>query len=623
MKKRISAALVCGCLALSLALPVGAAQAAGEQEAVQVVNALGIMVGDQNGDMRLDAPVTRAEFITMAVKAAPGGGQVGRAATSPYPDVPWTHWAAGYVEAGVAAGLISGYSDGTFRPTNRITLAEGATIALRLLGYGPEDFSGAYPTGQLAKYRSLQLDPGLWAAAAGDQLTRRDAMYLFYNLMTAKTKEGGAYLNTLGYALNGAGQIDLVSLLNDAMEGPVVAVGSWQGQIPMDLTAARVYRGGAAASLSSVEEYDVVYYNRGMNTLWVYHDRVTGSIQALEPSASAPTSVTVAGRTCAIDSAAAAYDLSDLGRYALGDTVTLLLGRGGNVAAVVGPEAASAGSVRVGLVTAVDSGSYSDGKGGTYQARTATVLATDGRTYQYQDQNRTARVGALVQAVTSDQGTVTLKGLSTVSLSGKVSADGAKVGGYPLARDAEILDVSGEQGVRIYPARLAGVQLSGGQVKYYTQNSAGEIDKLILNDVTGDMHHYGILTEVSATAAGELSSYYAYTVTAEGQTVSLPASTTKFPVEKGPVQIKGALTQPEKLLPMTEVRGGTAAGGRLTAGGKSYLLADNVAVYTLKNGVYYQSTLSRVQESGGTLSGWYDKAESAGGRIRVLVAREG
>ena len=95
MKKRISAALVCGCLALSLALPVGAAQAAGEQEAVQVVNALGIMVGDRNGDMRLDAPVTRAEFITMAVKAAPGGGQVGRAATSPDPAVPWTHGAAG------------------------------------------------------------------------------------------------------------------------------------------------------------------------------------------------------------------------------------------------------------------------------------------------------------------------------------------------------------------------------------------------------------------------------------------------------------------------------------------------------------------------------------------------
>lgn len=42
----------------------------------------------------------------MAVKASPQGDQVGEASTSPYPDVPYTHWAAGFVEAGVAAGLI-------------------------------------------------------------------------------------------------------------------------------------------------------------------------------------------------------------------------------------------------------------------------------------------------------------------------------------------------------------------------------------------------------------------------------------------------------------------------------------------------------------------------------------
>lgn len=60
--------------------------------------------------------------------------------------MPYTHWAAGYVEAAVAAGLVTAYSDGTFRPDNPITLAEGATIALGLLGYTAEDYSGAYPT---------------------------------------------------------------------------------------------------------------------------------------------------------------------------------------------------------------------------------------------------------------------------------------------------------------------------------------------------------------------------------------------------------------------------------------------------------------------------------------------
>ena len=134
MKNRLSSLALAGVLSLSLVLPVGAAgAAASEDQAIQTVNALGIMVGDRTGSMDLSRSVTRAEFVTMAVKAM--GRQIGQAASSPYPDVPWSHWAAGYVEAGVSAGLVSGYSDGRFRPSSTITLAEGVTIALRLLDY--------------------------------------------------------------------------------------------------------------------------------------------------------------------------------------------------------------------------------------------------------------------------------------------------------------------------------------------------------------------------------------------------------------------------------------------------------------------------------------------------------
>ena len=71
-----------------------------------------------------------------------------------------------------------------------------------------------------------------------------------------------------------------------------------------------------------------------MQTLWVYTDRVAGTIQELSPTPSNPTSVKVAGQTYEIETASAAYELSDLGSYQVGDTVTLLLGRNGGVAAV-------------------------------------------------------------------------------------------------------------------------------------------------------------------------------------------------------------------------------------------------------------------------------------------------
>ncbi len=52
-----------------------------------------------------------------------------------------------------------------------------------------------------------------------------------------------------------------------------------------------------------------------MQTLWVYTDRVAGTIQELSPTPSNPTSVKVAGQTYEIETASAAYELSDLGSY--------------------------------------------------------------------------------------------------------------------------------------------------------------------------------------------------------------------------------------------------------------------------------------------------------------------
>ena len=202
-------------------------------------------------------------------------------------------------------------------------------MALALLGYGPEDFSGAYPTGQLAQYHSLKLDRGVTAVNATDSLTRQDAMYLFYNLLSAPTSEGTPYLNTLGYSLNDAGQVDLLALVNGEMEGPVVVQGDWSASIPFTPVQGKVYRDGASVPPSAIQDYDVVYWNSGMETLWVSSEKATGTIQALEPSSSSPTSVTVAGRTYEIETSSAAYALSDLGTYGLGDTVTLLLGRSG------------------------------------------------------------------------------------------------------------------------------------------------------------------------------------------------------------------------------------------------------------------------------------------------------
>ena len=530
--------------------------------------------------------------------------------------MPRSHWASGFVEAAVSKGLVSGYSDGTFRPNKEITLAEGVSMALQLLGYGPEDFSGAYPTGQLALYHRLRLDRGGSAASAAAPLTRQDAMYLFYNLLSAPTKEGTAYISTLGYSLNSAGQVDLLALVNGEMEGPVVAQPGWQSILPF--TPSKVIRGGAAVSLSDVQDYDLLYWNASMGTLWACTQKITGPIQALEPSSSNPTSVTVAGRSYPIETSAAAYTLSDLGQYGLGDSVTLLLGRTGGVAAVA-DVSASAGD-RVGLVISVDNTSYPDGNGGTYTAQTVTMLATDGQTYQYQCQGG-YKEGSIVRASVNQNNEVSLRGLSSQSLTGKVSADGAKLDKYTFAEDVEILDVSGQYGVTLYPARLAGVSLTGDMVRYYSLNSLGQIDTLILNEVTGDMYEYGVLTYLEEQGEG-LFKYYTYHYDVGGTSYIIPHSSTRFRVATGPIQVLGEAENPDRMYSLTATQPGEIVGSQFAAGNRKYTLADQVVVYEKRGSQYFLSSLSRAQNGGITLTAWYDREDSQGGRVRVIVAQE-
>ena len=604
-----------------LVLPAGARSTTvpAQQEVTQVVNALGIMVGDEQGNMQLDRTVTRAEFITMAVKASPNGDQVGEASTSPYPDVPYTHWAAGFVEAGVAAGLITGYSDGTFRPSNQITLAEGVTIVLQLLDYGSEGFSGAYPSPQMALCRSLKLDRGLSAQNSGDLLTRRDAMYLFYNMLSTNNQSGTPYITSLGHSLNAAGEVDLLALINDVMDGPLVAAGDWQSSIPFSLSGVTVTRNGDPSSLSKIQENDVIYWCQPMRTLWVYSDKVVGTIQSITPDTSSPTAVTIGGHSYELDSASAAYALSDLGSYGLGDTVTLLLGRQGKVAAVTEPMETT--SERCGVVTQVTRDTYSDGTHSSYTADTITLMATDGQTYRYECTSQTYEPGDLVGVNIAADGTVSLKRLPSVKLSGKVNSSATKLGSTPLASDLEILDVYENVGVRVFASRVAGLNLTQDMISYYTMNGSGEIDRLILKDVTGDTYNYGMLTEMVVMPTGTVTTYYTYVYDVGGTTYTLPNITTGFPVSTGGVMIKGDLSNPDKIYNLTRVNATSISGNQLIALNRSYTMADNVVIYEYRNGSYYLSSAQRVQEKGLSLTGWYDKSENNGGRIRIVVAK--
>lgn len=616
MKKRVLSALLAAALTLSLVTPALAVTS--QDDAAQVLAALDIMTGDESGNLNLSAPVTRAEFVKMLMAASPiSVGDV--TYVSPYPDVPASHWAAPYVEAAVTAGYVTGYLDGTFRPSNTITLAEGVVMALRLLGYTNEDFSGSFPAGQMAMYRTLDLDEGI-TIGQNDTMTRQDAMYLFYNLLTAPSKTTGQpYLSSvLGYGLTADGEVDTLALLNGTMDGPVVVgEAGWRDKIPFDISKASVTRNGVVTTAAALTDNDVVYWSKHLNALWVYTNKITGPIQAITP-ASAPTSVTVSGKSYEIETSTAAYALSDLGTFEVGDSVTLLLGRDGKVAAVAAPGQTSGGSV-CGLVVSNVPQQYTDKNGNDYTAASVTILATDGNTYTYSTERTSVRTGTLVQAVPTENG-MEVKNLSSASLSGKVNADGTKLGGRSFASNVEILDTYGDHGVRVYPERLAGMEITEGMVRYYLLDGNGDISRLILKDATGDMHTYGVITSVSEMDLPNMmatSGTYVYDAAGTIQTIS---GSTVYNVQTGPFMMKTDGDKIDRFTNLTKLKITSVEGTTAYANNRQYAIWDDTLVYEVRDGKYYLTSLALVTGGDYTLTGWYDKDQTDGGRIRVILA---
>ena len=127
------ASLMCAAV-LTVSAFVVPVRAADSQTALQTVQALGIISGDNAGSMNLSSNVTRAEFAKMMISASVYKDEMGsEVASSLYKDVKKDHWAVEYIRVVVENGWLTGYSDGTFRPDSKIKYEEAATALLKLL----------------------------------------------------------------------------------------------------------------------------------------------------------------------------------------------------------------------------------------------------------------------------------------------------------------------------------------------------------------------------------------------------------------------------------------------------------------------------------------------------------
>ena len=488
MKKRILAFLLAVSIAVSvLVLPVSAASI--NNTALQTAITLGAVPTGQE----LGANVTRGAFAKMLVsfstyrESVDAQGTVGTL----YRDVPGTSQWAPYIRIAVQQGWMNGYTDGSFRPDNTVTLEEACAAVLKLLSYKTTDLTGSFPQAQLNKAQQIGLRDQL-TCTQGQAMTYEQCTLLLYNALRANTASGSAYGSSLGFTVSN-GQVDTSSVLLKSRKGPFVAEEGTQ----LPFTPVSVYRNDKTSASAELNKYDVYYYSESLQTVWIYTRRAAGRITAVSPSASAPTALTVAGSTYSLGSAAVASKISTLNGGGVGEVVTLLLGMDNEVADVITGEEAD--SVFYGVVQTATRSLVEDNGADVLQK--ISVMCTDGITRTVNiDKSLNYPTGWLVEISVTPEGEQ-VTAIDSKSVSGTINDTATALGDYALADDVQILDTTSEGlAGTVRPSRIAGTKLNALAVRYYTLNEQGQIDRLILNDVTGDLWKYGVLDDVKNLA---------------------------------------------------------------------------------------------------------------------------
>lgn len=157
------------------------------QEAIEVLQAVGIMVGDDNGNFNPDQKVTRNEMAVvmsnlMDYRAATYAG------TSPFTDVP--SWAEPYVAACWTNGITSGYTKTTYGGSDTVTTSQAALMLMKALGYFQyqSDFGSDWQFATVKQANKIDLFDDV-DSGVREAMTRNDLAQLVLNALETPTVE--------------------------------------------------------------------------------------------------------------------------------------------------------------------------------------------------------------------------------------------------------------------------------------------------------------------------------------------------------------------------------------------------------------------------------------------------
>lgn len=635
MKKRILTWLLAiSMLGSLLTVPAGAAAVTKFSDvsdsytatAVETLRLMGVLDGYGDGTFRPDTVLNRAQFCKMAVYAMDGSGELGRYSTvTIFPDVKPSHWASAYINMAAKKGIISGFADGKFKPSQTVTAGQAVTILMRGLGYKDENIGGVWPQSYMAEAQTngLLKSTGITSAYAG--LTRAQAAKLFLNLFEAKHGKGEAlfsykvgeevYLTAVdggkgtmtaggktytmahpvtstsligskGKAvLNSAGEIltFLPITGSNGVSNAAVIIGANGSVAGLDSlagsTSYNIYKNGSPATVKDLKRYDVATYASATNSIIVSDTRVSVYYEDCKPSPSSPATITVLGGKelnvlpTAVDS---------LSKLKPGKQIVLLLTADGQVA---GAEDANNTGARGNAMAVVS-------EMGDVQLVCGGALLNIGTASEYAGQ---------VVSVYADK-----SGLKLNKISGGVGGDllpkEGTLGGRKLADNVMLFD----GGRQIALSELSQTGVNSGRVSYARTNWAGQVDLVVLNN--------GLEADMIFGRAVVRSEHNAETGKESRQISIETAGKTYGPISSGnnvstgdfvAVELNRAGTMFTSFAAMSKLSNVSSSAwiGKTAVnfGNRTYEVPSNVQCYNADTGTWFDS-LDAARDYGGTMN---------------------
>ncbi len=151
-------------------------------EAVSILSNLEILTGFEDGTFRPSETVTRAQMAAIICRMLGYEDQAKSSMGSTvFDDVAADHWASGYINVAQAQQIINGYGDGKFGPEDKVTYEQAVKMIVAALGY---DLAAQSKGGYPTGYLAIASTKGITKSAngrVGDAAARSTIAVLVYN----------------------------------------------------------------------------------------------------------------------------------------------------------------------------------------------------------------------------------------------------------------------------------------------------------------------------------------------------------------------------------------------------------------------------------------------------------